>query len=166
MLTGTIKRGILLLTAFIITLLTVLTVAAQDEATAEPEATPDTADMMLDEDMLAHGEYLAQIARCVACHTPQLEEFAAEELEIEQGVTLSLRGNDALDLEDNYLAGGRTFNLGPAGTFITGNLTPDEENGIGAWTDEELANAATPRCFAKRRSCRAFDADLCYLVSL
>ena len=137
MLNSPAKRGILLLLTFVIVLLTVFMVTAQDEATEEPEATPD-AEMMVDEEMLAHGEYLAQIARCVACHTPLLEEFTAEELDTEQRVVLSLRGNDALDLENNFLAGGRVFNLGPAGTFITGNLTPDEENGIGEWTDEEL----------------------------
>lgn len=133
------KRGIVLLLTLAIVLLTVVMVIAQDdEATEEAEATQDSSEMVADEEMLAHGEYLAQIARCVACHTPRLDEFTVDEPEIEQRVTLSLRSAEALDIENNYLAGGREFNFGPAGIFITGNITSDEENGIGSWTDEEL----------------------------
>lgn len=133
------KRGVvLLLTLAIILLAVVMVIAQDDEATEEAEATQDSSEVVADEDMIAHGEYLAQIARCVACHTPRLDEFTADELEIEQRVTLSLRSAEAMDIENNYLAGGREFNFGPAGTFIPGNITSDEENGIGSWTDEEL----------------------------
>lgn len=128
------QRSALLLITIFITLLTAFIVAAQEgESTEEPEVTP-----MADEDMLAHGEYLAEIARCVACHTPNTEDYNAEELTTEQRVTLSLRSQEALDIENNYLAGGRAFNLGPAGIMVAGNITSDEEFGIGAWTDEDL----------------------------
>lgn len=134
------QRSVLWLITLLIALLTVFMVAAQDsESTEEPESTPMVdEEATVDEDMLAHGAYLAEIARCVACHTPDAEEYQAEELTVEQRVTLSLRGHDALDLENNYLAGGRAFNLGPAGIMVAGNITSHEEFGIGAWTDEEL----------------------------
>jgi mono/diheme cytochrome c family protein len=119
----------------ILFMLSFLTAAqeATEEATAEA-----TADEMSQEDLIARGEYLAHIARCVSCHTPRLEEFNVEEPTIEQVVTLSLHANDALDVENFYMAGGREFSQGAAGTLIAGNLTSDEETGIGAWTDEEL----------------------------
>ena len=133
-------RSLLWLLTLFIALLTVFIVAAQDsESTEEPESTPIAdEEMVVDDEMLAHGQYLAEIARCVACHTPDTAEYQTEELDIEQRVTLSLRSRDALDLENNYLAGGRAFNLGPAGIMVAGNITSDEEFGIGAWTDEEL----------------------------
>jgi mono/diheme cytochrome c family protein len=109
---------------------------ATEEATAE--ATMDAAHAMSEEELIARGEYLAQIARCVSCHTPRLEEFTADELTTEQVVTLSLHSNDALDVENFFMAGGREFSQGAAGTLIAGNLTSDEATGIGAWTDEEL----------------------------
>jgi mono/diheme cytochrome c family protein len=108
--------------------------AAQE---ATEEATAEAAEMSED-DLIARGEYLAFIARCVSCHTPRLEEYLVEEPTIEQVVTLSLHANDALDVENFYMAGGREFSQGAAGTLIAGNLTSDEETGIGAWTDEEL----------------------------
>lgn len=173
------KRGIVVLLTLLIALLTVFMVAAQDgEATEEPDSAQDSADMVADEEMIAHGEYLAQIARCVACHTPRLDEYTAEELEVEQRVTLSLRGTEALDIENNYLAGGRAFNLGPAGTLVAGNITSDEENGIGAWTDEELEvllrlgvlpnGEVTGRLMPKYAPWSAFDMDslIAYLRSL
>lgn len=94
---------------------------------------------MSQEELIARGEYLAGIARCASCHTPRLDAYANNEtLTTEQVVTLSLRGNDTLDFENNYMAGGRAFSLGPEGTLFAGNITPDTATGIGAWTDEEL----------------------------
>ena len=119
--------------------LTVLVVA--QEATQEPdmaEATEEVSSSTNDEELIAHGEYLVSISRCISCHTPRLEEFGTEELSIEQRVTLSLDAADALNTEELLLAGGRVFNLGPAGTVIGSNITPDEETGIGRYTDEEL----------------------------
>lgn len=97
---------------------------------------------MSQEELIARGAYLAGIARCASCHTPRLAEYAStDDLSTEQVVTLSLRGNDALDFENKFMAGGRAFSLGPEGTLFAGNLTPDEATGIGAWTDEELEMA-------------------------
>jgi mono/diheme cytochrome c family protein len=117
------------------------TAEATTEATQEAESTAEAMqaiEVMSDEELVARGEYLAHMARCVSCHTPRLEEFLVEEPSIEQVVTLSLYSNDALDIENRYMAGGREFSQGAAGTLIAGNLTPDEETGIGLWTDEEL----------------------------
>ena len=121
---------------FILLMLSFLTAAQEGEATEEATA---EATEMTQEELVARGEYLAHIARCVSCHTPRLEEFLVEEPTIEQVVTLSLHANDALDTENFYMAGGREFSQGAAGTLIAGNLSSDEETGIGAWTDEEFA---------------------------
>ena len=61
------------------------------------------------------GEYLFHLANCYVCHT---------------------------DVENNGtpLAGGRRLET-EFGTFITPNITSDEEAGIGSWTDFQFVNA-------------------------
>jgi len=68
-----------------------------------------------DADIVVRGEYLVRAAGCVACHTDVKNN----------GVTF---------------AGGRAFDT-PFGTFFSPNITPDEETGIGRWTDEEFVAA-------------------------
>ncbi len=60
-----------------------------------------------------HGEYLTNASGCVACHTAE---------------------------EGQPMAGGRPLES-PFGTFYTPNITPDNETGIGGWTDDEFVSA-------------------------
>jgi mono/diheme cytochrome c family protein len=116
--------GLLLITAGL------MRVSAQDQ-TAEPNNEP-----------MERGEYLANIAGCIGCHTPFQEAYNAplEQLSEEQLLTLGLRAVDAQDHE-RMLAGGRPFDLGPTGVLLSANITPDDETGLGEWTDEEIENA-------------------------
>jgi len=76
-------------------------------------AAPDTANPV------AHGNYVASIMHCAACHTPL--------------------GPKGLDMSKAY-AGGMTLKLPMLGDgeLHSSNLTPDEKTGIGNWTDEEI----------------------------
>lgn len=65
--------------------------------------------------VIKKGEYLAQAGDCLACHTD------------------TPNGGKGF-------AGGLAINT-PFGTFYTPNITFDEENGIGGWTEEEFADA-------------------------
>jgi mono/diheme cytochrome c family protein len=79
-----------------------------------PEPQPPVAGIPTDVPVgLAHGEYLARAADCVACHTAE-------------GGT--------------PYAGGRQFKL-PFGEIYSTNLTPDKETGIGNWSDEAFVQA-------------------------
>jgi mono/diheme cytochrome c family protein len=63
--------------------------------------------------LVAKGEYLTKAADCAACHTaPGGQPFA----------------------------GGRAFRL-PFGTIYSSNITPDQETGIGRWSDAEFVRA-------------------------
>jgi mono/diheme cytochrome c family protein len=65
-------------------------------------------------DLVARGEYLTRAADCEACHTaPGGKPFA----------------------------GGLSFKLPMIGTIYSTNITPDQETGIGAWSDEEFLRA-------------------------
>ena len=62
---------------------------------------------------LERGRYLTAAANCLGCHTaPGGEDFA----------------------------GGRAFEL-PFGTLYSGNLTPDDDTGIGHWSEDDFADA-------------------------
>lgn len=63
--------------------------------------------------LIARGKYLTVAADCAACHTTE---------------------------GGKPFAGGLAFKL-PFGTIYSSNITPDRENGIGAWSDAEFARA-------------------------
>jgi cytochrome c553 len=67
-------------------------------------------------DQLAYGEYVANAAGCIHCHTTQDE-----------------RG---MMIPELLLAGGNEFPMPTGGIVRSVNLTPDEETGIGKWTEE------------------------------
>jgi len=105
---------------------------AQDDPTEEPTGDENTA-------LIERGEYLAKIANCETCHTPFQEKYNnLAELTLEDLQTIAMREELALDKEERLMAGGRPFDLGPAGVMFTRNLTPDPETGLGEWTDEEI----------------------------
>ena len=77
----------------------------------DPTGTP--ADLA-NADFVARGEYLTRAADCAACHTaPGGKPFT----------------------------GGLAFKLPMIGTIYSTNITPDQETGIGAWSDEEFLKA-------------------------
>lgn len=66
-----------------------------------------------DEQTLLRGKYLAEIGGCVSCHTaPGGAPFA----------------------------GGYAMKL-PMGTLYTPNITPDQDTGIGSWSDDDFVRA-------------------------
>lgn len=69
------------------------------------------------DDPAAHGEYLANLMHCGACHTPQSGPLAGKPL-----------------------AGGTKFQL-DTGTIIAPNLTSDRDTGIGTWTADDIVRA-------------------------
>lgn len=93
-----------------------------------------------EDDLVTRGQYLVTIAGCDGCHTPFRAEFNGPELTSAQLQTLSLSERSAKD-PDMYLAGGRIFDLGPAGIIVGTNISSDPETGIGSWTDEEIEAA-------------------------
>ncbi|HNY42324.1 MAG TPA: c-type cytochrome, partial [Bryobacteraceae bacterium] len=67
-------------------------------------------------DKLAYGRYLVTIGDCAGCHSPK-----------ERGK----------EIEGKHLAGGMEFALG--GFLVrSANITPDEETGIGRWSEERF----------------------------
>lgn len=75
-------------------------------------------------DTAARGRYLmTSVIACSDCHTPVNPETGAP-------------------IFEQYLSGGQPFE-GPWGIVYGGNITPDEETGIGTWSDEDIKRVLT-----------------------
>lgn len=67
------------------------------------------------------GRYLVQFGGCNDCHSPGY--FFGK------------------TTPESYLSGSDVGFQLPSGTFVPPNLTPDEETGLGKWTEEEIVTA-------------------------
>ena len=82
-----------------------------EESEKPPTATAD--DMAVRQTLQARGAYLSRIGNCMGCHTAQ---------------------------GGRPYAGGHRLDTS-IGTFITPNITPDSETGIGHWNEDDLWRA-------------------------
>jgi mono/diheme cytochrome c family protein len=75
-----------------------------------------------DEAQVARGKYLVGIAGCNDCHTPGYF-FGKPDM-------------------SKFLAGSDVgFEIPGVGVFVGRNITPDEETGIGKWTEDQIITA-------------------------
>ena len=74
------------------------------------------------DNLLTRGKYLTHLEMCGLCHT-----------QVNAGMVYSG--------DDYYLAGGMGIPAYPQGIFVSRNLTPDNETGLGTWTVEQIADA-------------------------
>ncbi|MGE0869731.1 MAG: cytochrome c [Kofleriaceae bacterium] len=86
-------------------------------ALAPVELPPPTGNVDPVDDMVLHGEYLATLAHCGACHTPMTGDHAGE-----------------------LFAGGVAFELPDGRTIFSANITSDPDSGIGSWTESQLVD--------------------------
>jgi hypothetical protein len=109
-------------------------VAVAEEAAASPDA-----------DRVARGKYLVDIIGCTDCHTPWImgEEGPVPDMTRflaghPQGSTVDL----TVPLPAETWAGAWTESFtafkGPWGVSFTRNLTPDDDTGLGTWTEQEF----------------------------
>ncbi len=73
-------------------------------------------------DLLKRGRYLLHAQMCGICHTQ------TNPIGIYRG-------------DDFYLAGGMRVGAYPHAVYVSRNLTPDKETGLGNWTEQQIANA-------------------------
>jgi mono/diheme cytochrome c family protein len=74
------------------------------------------------DEMVARGKYLATISGCTDCHTPGYF-FGKPDME-------------------NWLSGSEVgFEIPGMGVFYPPNLTPDDETGLGTWSEAEIVTA-------------------------
>jgi mono/diheme cytochrome c family protein len=76
---------------------------------------------LVEVDPVQRGQYLTTIMGCNDCHTPGM-----------------MYGQPDMQ---RTLSGSELGWAGPWGVAFAGNLTPDEETGIGRWSDDEIITA-------------------------
>jgi len=108
--------------------------AAAEEAAAEPDA-----------ERVARGKYLVDVIGCNDCHTPWKMGEAGPEPEMDRflsGHRQDANLPPAPELGEGpweaTMSGSFTAFSGPWGTSFTRNLTPDDETGLGNWTEQEF----------------------------
>lgn len=72
---------------------------------------------------LERGKYMVNYLGCVFCHSP-------------------VRMDGSL-IESMRFAGGQKMDLYPFGVYVSYNLTPDKETGLGNWTEEQFKTFLT-----------------------
>jgi len=98
-------------------------------------------------EQVAHGEYLVRIIGCNDCHTPLVMSNNGPVPDMSRmlsGHPESLTMPSAPQLPEGPWvwvgAGTNTAYSGPWGTSYATNLTPDENTGMGTWTEEIFLN--------------------------
>ena len=99
--------------------------------------------------LVARGRYLTTIGVCSACHTPPNVSVTPSEDPAQVSKERTFKTDPDwfkyLDPEQkNFLAGGVPFILrlgrNLSGIVYTTNITPDPSDGIGTWTEQEIAD--------------------------
>lgn len=119
--------------------LIVWTCGCQD---AGPESAPTTAATV------DHGRYLVDILGCHDCHTPLKLGINGPEPDLSRALSghpeTFVVGDPPTLGEGGWVwagAGTNTAFAGPWGISYAPNLTPDEESGLGMWTEEMFVGA-------------------------
>ena len=99
-------------------------------------------------DPVERGRYLVEIAACNDCHTPMILGENGPEPDLSRALSghpadFQVGAPPALG-EGGWLwagAGTNTAFTGPWGTSFAANLTPDDETGLGVWTEDMFIKA-------------------------
>lgn len=127
-----------------------LTVVASGLCLALATACAQTAEPMAPEQSPAErGAYLVTIAGCNDCHTPFVMGPNGPEPDMTRMLSGHPEGTElaappTLDPAAGWVWGGAGTNTafyGPWGISYTMNLTPDENTGLGIWTEEMFLTA-------------------------
>ena len=113
-------------------------------------AGPVHAGSKADPAQVARGAYLVNLGGCNDCHSPKV--FTPEGIPMPDESKLlsghpagsSLPETDPRVFKPGhgyYMSSGLTAFIGPWGTSYAANLTPDEQTGIGLWTEDVFIKA-------------------------
>lgn len=124
--------------------LVLLTAGCQQPAPDAPAVTATA------ENAVERGEYLVTVGGCHDCHTPKVAGPNGPEADMSRLLMGHPADDAVLDIPDGLVAPdgwGALVNshltawVTPAGVAYAMNLTPDEETGIGSWTEQMFFDA-------------------------
>lgn len=116
----------------------------QQSTKAEKVAGP-TIDMHGHQSLEDYGKHLVNISGCHDCHTPRKMGPNGPEMDMELALSghptsMPLPDIDRAELEKKGIAATQSMTawLGPWGVSYAGNITSDDDTGIGQWTEEQF----------------------------
>jgi mono/diheme cytochrome c family protein len=115
-------------------------------ACTESGADTKAAGTMNKKELIKRGEYLVTIMGCADCHSPKVFGHNGPEPDMERYLSGHPQEETLNKIDPNInnnwalMSMDGTSVVGPWGVSFSANLTPDE-TGIGAWTEEQFANA-------------------------
>ncbi|HEX5131487.1 MAG TPA: diheme cytochrome c-553 [Candidatus Krumholzibacteria bacterium] len=100
-------------------------------------------------DLVARGKYLVNLGGCNDCHSPKLFTEKGPEPDPARLLSGHPAGSPVPEVDARAFAPGYwvlmgpdfTVWVGPWGTSYTANLTPDDQTGIGLWTEDIFIKA-------------------------
>jgi hypothetical protein len=119
------------------------TAASSTAAAAAPAAAPAAASA----DLVNGGRYLVTVMGCNDCHTPYKMGKTGPEPDMSRmlsGHPENMKMPPPPKLEGGWMMAGSATNTawaGPWGVSYTSNLTPDQNTGIGIWTEDMFIKA-------------------------
>ena len=123
------KRNYISLATCLVFVLVLFSFFISCNNSSENTATANTGNEDSVKKMVERGKYLAHhVSLCMDCHSQRdFNQFSGPPVDGTEGM------------------GGEAFGekIGVPGTVYTKNITPDTVNGIGKWTDDEIARAIT-----------------------
>lgn len=128
------KSPLFVIGAFALVTIASASLVAQKTDGPYPKAKPETAAAP---GSAARGAQLVSLGGCHDCHTPKLQNGAAD-------MSRPLMGHPESAPLAPEVTGGVSTNMlltawrGPWGVTLARNLTPDKETGIGTWTFEDF----------------------------
>jgi mono/diheme cytochrome c family protein len=128
----------------IATLMIALAAAGCSETTAAHSATAPSADTTA---TVARGKYLVTVMGCSDCHTPLKMGPRGPSPDLDRALSGHPEQMGALrkpPLDQPYLWAGAATNTafaGPWGISYAANLTPDQNTGLGIWTEQMFVTA-------------------------
>lgn len=136
-------RRILMLSMLLTVSVTTLAVAVEAGAEGEPAAATATEDARVE-----RGRFMVTLGGCHDCHTPVKMGANGPEPDLSRmlsGHPQELVLPPAPELPPGpwvaTVAATMTAWSGPWGTSFTANLTPDDETGLGRWTEQDFVAA-------------------------
>jgi len=126
-------------------MITCLGLSQCNQSTSSENDTGPSIDLHGYQSLEDYGKHLVTITGCHDCHTPRKMGPNGPEMDMELALSghpsaMPLPEIDRQELEEKGIAATQTMTawLGPWGVSYAGNITSDDDTGIGQWTEEQF----------------------------
>ena len=142
-----IYKKTLIFSAVVLSIIAFSAVACTEKAAEASEEAVVTPAAPSQEEMIKRGEYLVSINGCHDCHSPKVMSENGPEPDPAKILSGFPQGQELPEIDLSLMGKWVLFSMdltaavGPWGVTFAANLTPDDQTGIGGWSEENFVNA-------------------------